>query len=234
VGQKLKLQVIELDRKKNRIVLSRKVVLEKERERLKEKTWATIEEGQIIKGVVKRLTDFGAFVDIGGVDGLIHISDLAWHKIKHPSEVLTEEQEVKVQVLSVDKQRGRISLGLKQALPNPWDDVDKKYKIGSIIEGKIVKLVSFGAFVEVEPGVEGLVHISQISKDHISNPEEVLKIGDIVKVKIMDINVKEKRMSLSIKEVQGEDEDKQEYEVHNENSGITIGEMVGDLFKKNN
>jgi len=234
VGQKLKLQVIELDRKKNRIVLSRKVVLEKERERLKEKTWATIEEGQIIKGVVKRLTDFGAFVDIGGVDGLIHISDLAWHKIKHPSEVLTEEQEVKVQVLSVDKQLGRISLGLKQALPNPWDDVDKKYKIGSIIEGKIVKLVSFGAFVEVEPGVEGLVHISQISKDHISNPEDVLKIGDIVKVKIMDINMKEKRMSLSIKEVQGEDEDKQEYEVHNENSGITIGEMVGDLFKKNN
>ncbi|NLZ53569.1 MAG: bifunctional 4-hydroxy-3-methylbut-2-enyl diphosphate reductase/30S ribosomal protein S1 [Thermoanaerobacteraceae bacterium] len=232
VGQNLKLQVIELDRKKNRVVLSHKNILEKERERLKEKTWATIKEGQIIKGVVKRLTDFGAFVDIGGVDGLIHISDLTWQKIKHPSEIVTEEQEVEVQVLRVDKERGRISLGLKQIMPNPWDDVDKKYKVGSVIDGKVVKLVSFGAFVEVEPGIEGLVHISQISKDHVSNPEDVLKTGDNVKVKIMDINAKEKRMSLSIKEAQDENENKQIYENTNENNGVTIGEMVGDLFDK--
>lgn len=232
VGQNLKLQVIEFDRKKNRIVLSRKTVLEKEKEKLREKTWASIEEGQIIKGVVKRLTDFGAFVDIGGVDGLIHISDLAWHKINHPSEVVTEEQEVKVQVLKVDKERGRISLGLKQALPNPWDEVEKKYKVGSVIDGKIVKLVSFGAFVEVEPGVEGLVHISQISKDHVANPEDVLEVGQMVKVKIMDINAKEKRISLSIKEAEAEVENKQVYEMPNESNGITIGEMVGDLFNK--
>ena len=232
VGQNLKLEIIELDRKKNRVVLSHKNVLEKERERLKEKTWASIEEGQVIKGVVKRLTDFGAFVDIGGVDGLIHISDLAWHKIDHPSEIVTEEQEVEVQVLKVDKERGRISLGLKQVMPNPWDEVDKKYKIGSVIDGKIVKLVSFGAFVEVEPGVEGLVHISQISKDHVSNPEDVLKTGENVKVKIMDINAKEKRMSLSIREAQDENDNRQVYEKTNENNGVTIGEMVGDLFEK--
>ncbi len=232
IGQKLKLRVLEIDSKKNRVVLSHRLILEREREELKEKTWATIEEGQTIKGVVKRLTDFGAFVDIGGVDGLIHISDLAWHKIKHPSEIVNEEQEVDVLVLKVDKERGRISLGLKQTMPNPWDDLDKKYKIGSIIEGKIVKLVSFGAFIEVEPGVEGLVHISQISQEHISNPGDVLTTGDIVKVKIMDINTKEKRMSLSIKEAQDENESNQVYEKSKEN-GVTIGEMVGDLFDKN-
>ena len=231
VGQTLKLLVLELDSKKNRVVLSHKLILEREREKLKEKTWANIEEGQTIKGVVKRLTDFGAFVDIGGVDGLIHISDLAWQKIKHPSEIVKEEQEVEVLVLKVDKDRERISLGLKQTMPNPWDDLDKKYKIGSIIEGKIVKLVSFGAFVEVEPGVEGLVHISQISQEHISNPADVLNAGDIVKVKIMDINTAEKRMSLSIKEAQEIQENNQTYEKPKEN-GVTIGEMVGDLFDK--
>ncbi len=231
VGQKLKLHILELDRKKNRIVLSHKYILEKEREELKEKTWANIEEGQIIKGVVKRLTDFGAFVDIGGVDGLIHISDLAWQKIKHPSEIVKEEQEVEVLVLKVDKERGRISLGLKQIMPNPWDELDEKYTIGSIVEGKIVKLVNFGAFVEVAPGVEGLVHISQISQEHIANPEDVLKEGDSVKVKILDVDTKGKRMSLSIKEAQYKENQGniQMYEKPKEN-GITIGEMVGDLF----
>lgn len=231
LNQELELIIIEMDSKKNRVVLSHKLVLEKEREKLKEKTWANIEEGHTIKGVVKRLTDFGAFVDIGGVDGLIHISDLAWHKIKHPSEIVSEEQEVEVIVLKVDKERGRISLGLKQIMPNPWDEIDKKYKVGSIIEGKVVKLVSFGAFVEIEPGVEGLVHISQISQDHISNPSDVLKEGDTVKIKIMDINVNEKRMSLSIKEAQDGKTYDYAYEKPKEN-GVTLGEMFGDLFDK--
>lgn len=233
VGQSLALKIIELDSKKNRIVLSRKLVLEREREILREKTWANIEEGQVIKGVVQRLTDFGAFVDIGGVDGLIHISDLAWQKIKHPSEVVQEGQELEIKVLKVDRERERISLGLKQLLPDPWEDLDKKYKVGSIIEGTVVKLVNFGAFVEVEPGVEGLVHISQIAREHIASPADVLKAGETVKVKIMDINVKDKRMSLSIKEAQ-ENTDKTPdiaYEGEKEN-GITIGEMVGDLFDK--
>ncbi len=231
VGKKLKLHILELDRNKNRIVLSRKYVLEREREELKEKTLASIEEGQTVKGVVKRLTGFGAFVDIGGVDGLIHISDLAWHKIKHPSEIVKEEQEVEVLVLKVDKERERISLGLKQIMPNPWDELDEKYTIGSIVEGKIVKLVNFGAFVEVAPGVEGLVHISQISQEHIASPEDVLKEGDSVKVKILDVDTNGKRMSLSIKEAQYKEsqENIKMYEKPKEN-GITIGEMVGDLF----
>lgn len=230
VGKKLKLKILEIDRNKNRVVLSHKLMLEEEKEKLKEQTWATIEQGQVIRGVVKRLTDFGAFVDIGGVDGLIHISDLSWQKVKHPSDVVKEEQEVEVKVLKVDRERGRISLGLKQVMPNPWDNIEEKYKIGSIIEGKVVNLVSFGAFVEIEPGVEGLVHISQISKEHIPSPDAVLKVGDIVKVKVMDINAKDKKISLSIKEALGEKPvSKEVYEASND-SGITIGEMLGNVL----
>ena len=199
VGQKLKFKILELDATKNRLVMSRKLVMEAEKEKLSQQTWASIEEGQVIKGVVRRLTDFGAFVDIGGVDGLIHISDLAWHRVGHPSEIVEENQEIEVKVLKVDKERERISLGLKQVLPDPWENVENKYEIGSIIEGKVVKLVSFGAFVEVEPGIEGLVHISQISKEHIPTPQDVLSVGEKVKVKLLDINAAEKKMSLSIK-----------------------------------
>lgn len=236
-GQKLEFKIIELDKSRNRVVLSRKVVLQEEKEKKKEQTWANIKEGQIIKGVVMRLTDFGAFVDIGGVDGLIHISDMSWHKIKHPSEVVKENEVVEVKVLKVDKERGRISLGLKQVLPNPWDDVDKKYKEGSIVEGKVVNLVSFGAFVELEPGLEGLVHISQISKERIPTPQDVLKVGDVVKVKILNINKEEKKLSLSIKEA--EESPKVEEPKHEnsrdyitKNDTITIGEMVGDALKQ--
>ncbi|HHW02729.1 MAG TPA: bifunctional 4-hydroxy-3-methylbut-2-enyl diphosphate reductase/30S ribosomal protein S1 [Thermoanaerobacterales bacterium] len=232
-GKNLKLKVLEIDKNKNRVVLSHKLVLEEEKEKLKEQTWNTIQEGQVIKGVVKRLTDFGAFVDIGGVDGLIHISDLSWQKVKHPSDVIKEEQEVEVKVLKVDRERGRISLGLKQVVPNPWDNIEEKYKIGSVIEGKVVNLVSFGAFVEIEPGVEGLVHISQISKEHIPSPDAVLKAGDIVKVKIMDINAKDKKISLSIKEALDEKPvGKDVYKASNDSS-ITIGDILLDKKEKN-
>jgi len=231
-GKNLKLKILEIDRNKNRVVLSHKQVLEEEKEKLKEHTWATIEEGQIIKGIVKRLTDFGAFVDIGGVDGLIHVSDLSWQRVKHPSDIVKEEQEVEVKVLSIDRERGRISLGLKQIMSNPWDDIEEKYKVGSVIEGKVVNLVSFGAFVEIEPGVEGLVHISQISKEHIPSPDAVLKVGDIVNVKIMDINSKDKKISLSIKEASDEKPVKNEEYKTSDDGGITIGEMLGNVFDK--
>ncbi|MGI6485718.1 MAG: bifunctional 4-hydroxy-3-methylbut-2-enyl diphosphate reductase/30S ribosomal protein S1 [Tepidanaerobacteraceae bacterium] len=233
-GKTLKLKVIELDKNKNRIVLSRKTVMEEEKQVLREKTWASIEEGQLIKGTVRRLTDFGAFVDIGGVDGLIHISDLAWQKINHPSEVVKEDEEVEVNILKIDRERERISLGLKQVLGNPWDEVENKYEIGSIVDGKVVKLVTFGAFVEIEPGVEGLVHISQISNEHIPTPGDVLNVDDIVKVKIMDINAKERKMSLSIKEALREKNEKRnEMYMKSSDNGITIGEMVGEVFDKN-
>ncbi len=233
-GKTLNLKVIELDKNKNRIVLSRKLVMEEEKQALKEKTWASIEEGQLIKGIVRRLTDFGAFVDIGGVDGLIHISDLAWQKINHPSEVVKEDEEVEVKILKIDKERERISLGLKQVKGNPWDEVDNKYTVGSIVEGKVVKLVTFGAFVEVEPGIEGLVHISQISNEHIPTPGDVLNVGDTVKVKIMDINSQERKMSLSIKEALWDKKEKRnDIYMNPNNNGITIGEMVGEVFEKN-
>lgn len=230
-GKKIKLNVIELDKQRNRIVLSRKQVLEKELEKLRKKTWATIEEGQVIKGIVRRLTDFGAFVDIGGVDGLIHISDLAWQRIEHPSNVVSVDEEVEVKVLNVDRERERISLGLKQLKPNPWDTVEERYEVGSIIEGKVVKLVDFGAFVEVEPGIEGLVHISQISNKHIPTPGDVLSVGETVKIKIMDINSNDRRMSLSIKEALV-DENKKDYTPKKDSDNVTIGEMVGDVLEK--
>lgn len=234
VGKELEFKILEIDKDKNRLVLSHKQVLEEERKKLEEKTWASIEEGQTIKGIVRRLTDFGAFVDIGGVDGLIHISDISWQKIDHPSDVLSEDQEVEVQILKIDRERGRISLGLKQAMPDPWDTVEDKYKVDSIVEGKVVKIVSFGAFVEVEPGIEGLVHISQISKEHIPTVADVLNVGDVVKVKIIDIDAKAKRMSLSIKEAVADSSPKNNekpYEMPKE-TGVTIGDVVGNLFKK--
>ncbi|QSQ10123.1 30S ribosomal protein S1 [Koleobacter methoxysyntrophicus] len=230
IGKKLKFKIIEVDKKKNRIILSHKIVMEEEQERKRKETWESIKEGQIIKGKVQRLTDFGAFVDVGGVDGLIHISELSWGVVK-------EGDEIEVKVLGVDRERGRISLGLKQILPDPWENIEEKYKIGTIITGKVVKLVNFGAFVEVEPGVEGLVHISQISREHIAKPEDVLAVGQEIKAKILDITPEEHKMSLSIREAEGSDYNRKQNETainseKNERSGVTIGEMFGDLFEE--
>ncbi|MDK2901124.1 MAG: small subunit ribosomal protein ispH, lytB [Thermosediminibacterales bacterium] len=237
IGKKLKFKIIEVDKKKNRIILSHKIVMEEEQEKKRKETWESIEEGQIIKGKVQRLTDFGAFVDVGGVDGLIHISELSWGRVNHPSEVVKEGDEIEVKVLGVDRERGRISLGLKQILPDPWENIEEKYKIGTIITGKVVKLVNFGAFVEVEPGVEGLVHISQISREHIAKPEDVLAVGQEIKAKILDITPEEHKMSLSIREAEGSDYNRKQNETainseKNERSGVTIGEMFGDLFEE--
>ncbi|NPV42383.1 MAG: bifunctional 4-hydroxy-3-methylbut-2-enyl diphosphate reductase/30S ribosomal protein S1 [Firmicutes bacterium] len=237
IGKKLKFKIIEVDKKKNRIILSHKIVMEEEQERKRKETWESIKEGQIIKGKVQRLTDFGAFVDVGGVDGLIHISELSWGRVNHPSEVVKEGDEIEVKVLGVDRERGRISLGLKQILPDPWENIEEKYKIGTIITGKVVKLVNFGAFVEVEPGVEGLVHISQISREHIAKPEDVLAVGQEIKAKILDITPEEHKMSLSIREAEGSDYNRKQNETainseKNERSGVTIGEMFGDLFEE--
>jgi len=233
IGKEMRLKVIELDRRKNRIILSQKVVLEEEQEKKRQETWEKIEEGQIVRGVVNRITDFGVFVDIGGVDGLAHISELSWGRVEHPSEVVKEGEEIEVKVLKVDRKRERISLGLKQVLPDPWENVEEKYSVGQIITGKVVKLVNFGAFVEVEPGIEGLVHISQISQEHIAKPEDVLEVGQEVKVKILDINPDEHKMSLSIKEAKDvkpskkDKEAKQDKKVEKVDSGFTIG----DVFK---
>ncbi|MGE5632520.1 MAG: bifunctional 4-hydroxy-3-methylbut-2-enyl diphosphate reductase/30S ribosomal protein S1 [Caulobacteraceae bacterium] len=202
VNTKVKVNVIEYDPEKRKVVVSRKELLKKEKDIKEKEVWEKIEAGQKIKGEVKRLTDFGAFVDLGGVDGLIHISELSWSRVKHPSEVVKPGQMVEVVVLSVDKEKKKISLGLKQTLPEPWSVVGEKYKVGDIVEVKVLRFSNFGAFVELEPGVDGLVHISQISDKRIAKPGDALNLGDIVKAKIIDIKLEEKKISLSIREAQ--------------------------------
>lgn len=200
VGQTLRLKVLELDRSKNRVILSQRVVLEEEHERLCKETWETIAEGQVRTGIVKGITDFGVFVDLGGVDGLLHISELSWGRVNHPSEVVREGEEIEVKVLKVDRERGRISLGRKQVLPDPWDDVEEKYPVGTQIKGEVTRTAPFGAFVQIEPGVEGLVHISEISQQHIAKPEEVVDSGDEVMVRVLRARPDERKISLSIKQ----------------------------------
>ncbi|MCD5410302.1 MAG: 30S ribosomal protein S1 [Clostridiales bacterium] len=198
IGESFNVQVIELNRRKNRVVLSRKKVLEKEKEALKKETLEKLEKGQRIKGKVRNIVSFGAFVDIGGIDGLIYISELSWSRIKHPSEILNVGDEVEVDIIDIDKSTEKISLSLKQMHPKPWDKIKENYNIGDVITGKVVRIVDFGAFVEVIPGVDGLVHISEISNKYVEKPAKELEVNQEVTAKIIDINVEQKRISLSI------------------------------------
>jgi small subunit ribosomal protein S1 len=237
-GNTLSLKVIELDREKNKVILSHRAVLEDELNNAKQSLYDQIKVGSVIEGTVQRLTDFGAFVDIGGVDGLVHVSELSWERVNKPSDVVSEGDKVTVKVLKVDKENERISLSMKEAQPGPWVKAIEQLKIGSIVTGTVRRLVSFGAFVEVLPGVEGLVHISQIASRHVANPAEVLKEGQEVQVKILDMNADEQRISLSIKEVEDEREAKAvkkdiaNYESDGAGMGVTIGDRLGDLMKK--
>ena len=228
VGQLLEVKVIDFNRAKRRVIFSRRAVLEEEKEKKKQLLWESMEKGKRFDGEVKRITDFGAFVDIGGVDGLIHISDLSWGRVKHPTEVVEVGSKVQTVVLDFDRERNRISLGLKQTMPEPWETVEDKYHVGEIKEGKVVNLVDFGAFVELEPGVDGLVHISQIANRHIAKASEELSIGQTVKVKILDVDQEARRISLSIKEaVEGSnDESENEIKEFHEEESITIGDVV--------
>ncbi|MEA4848762.1 MAG: bifunctional 4-hydroxy-3-methylbut-2-enyl diphosphate reductase/30S ribosomal protein S1 [Clostridiaceae bacterium] len=203
VNTNVNVEIIEYEPEKRKLIVSRKLLLKKQQEIKGKAVWESIEAGQKLTGEVKRLADFGAFVDIGGVDGLIHISELSWSRVKHPSEVVKPGDKVEVVVLAVDKEKKKISLGLKQTLPEPWAAVGDKYKPGDVIEVKVLRFSNFGAFVELEPGIDGLIHISQISDKRISKPADALKIGEIVKAKIVDIKPEEKKISLSIKELIG-------------------------------
>ncbi|MBW4884110.1 MAG: 30S ribosomal protein S1 [Bacillus sp. (in: Bacteria)] len=236
-GKTLTLIVVELDRDKNRVILSHRAVVEKEQSERKQDFLQTLEAGQVLEGKVQRLTDFGAFVDIGGIDGLVHISQLSHSHVEKPSDVVEEGQDVKVKVLSVDRDNERISLSIKETLPGPWSNIGEKVKPGDVLDGKVQRLVSFGAFVEVLPGVEGLVHISQISNKHIGTPHEVLEEGQGVKVKVLDVNEEEERISLSMKELEentdkAEQEDYRQYQAKEESSGFQLGEMIGDKLNK--
>lgn len=196
-GQELEFNIIEVDRVKRRFIGGRKALVEQEIAAKRAALFETIQAGSRVNGTVSRLTDFGAFVDLGGVDGLIHISEMSWGRISNPKEVLKEGQEVEVFVLDVDKEKGKISLSLKDADKNPWKLAAEKYTVGSIVEGKVVRMVPFGAFVELEPGVDGLVHISQIANKHVVKPEDELKVGEIINVKVLEVNPEQKKISLS-------------------------------------
>ncbi|GKS11844.1 30S ribosomal protein S1 [Paenibacillus chitinolyticus] len=201
-GRTLRLRVKEIDREKNKVILSQKDVLDEEYEAQKKDIIGKIEVGKVYEGTVQRLTQFGAFVDIGGIDGLVHISEMAWHHVEHPSEIVKEGDKVSVQVLKVDPEKDKVSLSLKATQEGPWEKAEKTFTTGEIITGTVKRLAGFGAFVEIAPGVEGLVHISQIAHRHIATPQEVLKEGQEVKVKVLDVNAAEKRVSLSIKETE--------------------------------
>ena len=201
VGKDMKLKIIEVDKQKKRIVASRKTVAAEEAAAKKKEAWEKLEEGIVIHGIVRRLTDFGAFVDLGGVDGLIHVTDLSWGRVKHPSEVVKPGQEIDVKILSLDTERERIQLGYKQLQPRPWDNAAEKYPEGSIVEGKVVRLTEFGAFVELETGLDGLVHISQCALNRVAKVEDAVQVGQIVRVKVLSVDSEKKRISLSIRQV---------------------------------
>ncbi len=230
IGQTLTARVIEVKREARKVILSRKVLLEESYRQSKFATWGEIEEGQVRKGTVRRLANFGAFVDIGGIDGLLHVSEMAWHRIGHPSEVLKEGDQLEVFVLSADKQTEKVSLSLKKVLPNPWANIAEKYPSGKIVDGKVVRLAPFGAFIELEPGVDGLAHISQLADKRINNPAEVLTVGQAVKTKILEFDEAKGKISLTLKGLT-EEQEKAQVSAYLEKQEAppapTIGEMTG-------
>jgi small subunit ribosomal protein S1 len=204
MGQTLECKVIELNRSRNNVVLSRRAVLEEERKEVREQILGRLEPGQVVEGKISNIVDFGAFVDLDGIDGLIHISELSWSHVNHPSEVVAIGDTVRIKVLDIDRDRQRISLGLKQTQEDPWQRVISTHRAGDVLEGQVTKVVAFGAFVEILPGVEGLVHISELADHHVENPSEVVEPGTSLNVKILEIDEERRRLSLSIKRVEGQ------------------------------
>jgi small subunit ribosomal protein S1 len=204
MGQTLECKVIELNRSRNNVVLSRRAVLEEERKEVREQILGRLEPGQVVEGKISNIVDFGAFVDLEGIDGLIHISELSWSHVNHPGEVVSIGDTVRIKVLDIDRDRQRISLGLKQTQEDPWQRVINTHRGGDVLEGTVTKVVAFGAFVEILPGVEGLVHISELADHHVENPNEVVEPGSKLNVKILEIDEERRRLSLSIKRVEGQ------------------------------
>ena len=241
-GQELKLQIVEIEPSENRLILSHKEAAKEEREAQRKEAMDKLTVGETVEGKVARLTNFGAFIDLGGVDGLVHVSEISYDHVNKPSDVLKVGQDVKVKVLDVDEEHGRISLSIKQTLLQPWDEVGEKIAEGDVLDGTVKRLTSFGAFVEVMPGVEGLVHISQISHKHIATPNEVLEPGQEVKVKVLSVDPAAHRLALSIKALQEKpaaeksapkknNNNAKKVEIPEEETGFTLGDIIGDELK---
>lgn len=237
-GQTLRFKIVEIEPSENRLILSHKAVVEEEKQKQKEAVFASIKEGEQIERTVARLTSFGAFIDLGGVDGLVHVSEISHTHVAKPSDVLKVGEKVNVLVLSVDPATDRISLSIKDTLPGPWDGIEDQAPVGSVLTGTVKRLTSFGAFVELFPGVEGLVHISQVAHKHIATPHEVLSEGDEVKVKVLEVNPENQRIALSIKALEEKPAAKVEevveeenYELPEESTGFTMGDILGEALK---
>ena len=239
-GQELELKIVEIEPSDNRLILSRKELVQAEREAKRQAVMEKLVAGDVVEGKVARLTNFGAFIDLGGVDGLVHVSEISYERVNKPADALKVVQEVKVKVLSVDAEKGRISLSIKQTLPEPWEQVPEQVAEGDVLEGTVKRLTSFGAFVEVLPGVEGLVHISQISHKHIATPNEVLTSGEKVQVKVLSVDAADHRLALSIKALQEKPavekkeaapKKEEKVEIPEEDTGFTLGDIVGDQLK---
>ena len=246
-GQTIRAKIIEINAADSRLILSRREVLNEERSAALARIFDELSVGDVIEGKVARMTNFGAFIDLGGVDGLVHVSEISHERVSQPSDVLSVGEEVKVKVLGLDPERERISLSIKATQPGPWDTAAEKAPAGTVLEGTVKRVVDFGAFVEVFPGVEGLVHISQISHKHIANPSDVLTAGDKVQVKVLDVNPERQRLSLSIKALEEaparEENDRPRrsrrprqsaptnYSTSEEEGSATLGDAFGDIFK---
>ena len=231
IGRTLKLRITDLDRERQRVVLSARIVQEEEHVRRKKETMGQLKLGMIAEGVVRRLTDFGAFVDIGGVDGLLHVSEMSWSRVKHPKEVVSPGDRIKVKVLKISDDKKKISLGMRQLLPDPWNKIESQYKVGDMCPGKVVRVVPFGAFVQVADGVEAILPNSEVSSRK-PRPEELPQVGDSINAKVIELRPEARRMTLSIRRIQ-EEQDRKEYQSHVESQSTkktTIGDLFGDIL----
>jgi small subunit ribosomal protein S1 len=232
-GQSFDARIEEIDPSQNRLILNRRALVESEKAEARERVLSQIQEGDVVEGTVARLTDFGAFVDIGGIDGLVHVSEIAHHRVNKPSDVLSVGEKVNVKVLRINEDDNRISLSIKETIPGPWSDIEEKAPVGSVLEGVVKRLTTFGAFVEVFPGVEGLVHISQISHKHIATPQEVLTVGEHVQVQVLELDADAKRIGLSMKALEeapveeNEDDYQDNYSQPEEEHGYSLGDVEG-------
>ncbi|MHB9130650.1 MAG: 30S ribosomal protein S1 [Armatimonadota bacterium] len=232
VGQSLRLKVIEVDRKRKRVVVSQKHVVEEEKTVRRDQTITTLEEGQIRRGVVRRVTDYGAFVDLGGIDGLLHVTEMSWGRVNHPSDVVKPGQKIDVMVLRYDPENEKISLGLKQILPDPWQHIDEFYMVGEEVTGTVTRLVPFGAFVSLDHGIEGIIPNSELTDHRIAKPGDIVSVNQRVLVKIINIRAPERRMTLSLRQSSQPhvEEEVSTYVSRAPSSSMTIGEMLGDVF----
>jgi len=234
VGQSVRLKILEVDRARKRVVVSQRLAVDDERQRRREKTLESLEEGQIRKGIVRRLTDYGAFVDLGGVDGLLHVTEMSWTRVRHPSDVVKPGQRIEVMVLKFDSEQQKVSLGLRQILPDPWQHVHENFHVGDVVEGVVTRLVPFGAFVMLAGGIEGIIPTAELSEQRIARPEDAVSVEQRVRVKILSMRPQERRMTLSRRQAEQEAE-RQEYQRYMssraESGRITLGDLVGGALR---